>query len=165
MANKSLFQSARGALLPAPTANNAEGAPAYALPPKHALAQYAATGCLSNTFYAGAEEQLATVLSLARELDAAFIAKTAIYARTKGSMKDMPALLLAIPSTKDSAMLQAVFPRVIDNGRMVRNFVQILRSGREVRLLTIFGSDVLSRFVALFTEVFRAVNAGGTTSL
>lgn len=28
---------------------------AYALPPKHALAQYAATGCLNTTFYASAE--------------------------------------------------------------------------------------------------------------
>jgi 60 kDa SS-A/Ro ribonucleoprotein len=129
MANKSLFQSARGALLPTASATNAEGVRAYALEPKHALAQYAATGCLSNTFYAGAGEQLATVLSLARELDAAFIAKTTIYSRTKGSMKDMPALLLAILSTKNAAMLKAVFPRVIDNGRMVRNFVQILRSG------------------------------------
>jgi 60 kDa SS-A/Ro ribonucleoprotein len=64
MANKSLFSSSRGAQLPAATAINHEGAPAYALEPKHALAQYAATGCLSNTFYASAGEQLNTVLSL-----------------------------------------------------------------------------------------------------
>ncbi len=69
MANKSLFQSMRGALLPSATATNAEGARAYSLEPKHALAQYAATSCLSNTFYAGADEQLAAVLSLARELE------------------------------------------------------------------------------------------------
>jgi 60 kDa SS-A/Ro ribonucleoprotein len=129
MANKALFQSSRGAQLPAAVAINHEGAQAYALAPKHALAQYAATGCLSNTFYAGAAEQLATVLSLARELDAAFIAKTAIYARSRGSMKDVPALLLAILSTKNPALLKAAFPRVADNGRMVRSFVQILRSG------------------------------------
>lgn len=129
MANKTLFQTSRGALSPAATAINHEGAPAYALEPKHALAQYAATGCLSSTFYAGAGEQLSTVLSLAKDLDAAFIAKTAIYARTKGSMKDGPALLLAILSTKDPVLLKAAFPRVVDNGRMVRNFVQILRSG------------------------------------
>jgi 60 kDa SS-A/Ro ribonucleoprotein len=129
MANKALFSSSRGAQLPAATAINHEGAPAYALEPKHALAQYAATGCLNNTFYAGAGEQLNTVLSLAKELDATFIAKTAIYARTQGSMKDVPALLLAILSTKNPALLKAAFPRVVDNGRMVRNFVQILRSG------------------------------------
>ncbi len=115
--------------MPPATALNHEGASAYALAPKHALAQYAATGCLSNTFYAGAGEQLRTVLALAKELDAMFIAKTAIYARTQASMKDMPALLLAILSTKNPALLKAVFPRVVDNGRMVRNFVQILRSG------------------------------------
>jgi 60 kDa SS-A/Ro ribonucleoprotein len=129
MANKGLFSSSRGPQLPTATAPNHEGAPAYALAPKHALAQYAATGCLSNTFYAGAGEQLNTVLALAKELDATFIAKTAIYARNQASMKDMPALLLAVLSTKDSAMLKAAFPRIVDNGRMVRNFVQILRSG------------------------------------
>jgi 60 kDa SS-A/Ro ribonucleoprotein len=129
MANKALFESSRGKLLPAATAINSEGSFAYALEPKHALAQYAATGTLSNTFYANAAEQLETVLKLARELEAEFIAKTAIYARAKGSMKDVPALLLAILSIKDPALLKAVFARVVDNGRMVRNFVQILRSG------------------------------------
>jgi 60 kDa SS-A/Ro ribonucleoprotein len=129
MANKALFSSARGSQLLSATSLNHEGAPAYLLAPKHALAQYAATGCLSNTFYAGAGEQLNTVLALAKELDATFIAKTAIYARTQASMKDMPALLLAILSTKNPALLKAAFPRVVDNGRMVRSFVQILRSG------------------------------------
>ena len=78
MANKALFQSSRGKLLPAATAANSEGARAYAFEPKHALAQYAATGTLSHTFYANAEEQLETVLALTRELNAEFIAKTAI---------------------------------------------------------------------------------------
>ena len=40
---------------PLATAINAEGAPAYALSPRAALAQYVATGCLSETFYATAE--------------------------------------------------------------------------------------------------------------
>ena len=129
MANKALFQSSRGRLLPAATATNSEAARAYAFEPKHALAQYAATGTLSNTFYANAEEQLETVLALARELDAEFIAKTAIYARTKGSMKDVPALLLAVLSAKSPEVFKAAFPKVVDNGRMLRNFVQIMRSG------------------------------------
>lgn len=129
MANKALFQSSRGKLLPAATAINEEGSLAYALEPKHALAQYAATGTLSNTFYANAEEQLETVLTLTRELEAEFIAKTAIYARTKGSMKDVPALLLAVLSAKSPELFKTAFPKVIDNGRMLRNFVQIMRSG------------------------------------
>src|SRR3712207_7756668 len=62
MANKSLFKSLVGKLIPAADARNEHGAPAYQLTPKQALAQYAATGCLGATFYAGAEEQLAKVL-------------------------------------------------------------------------------------------------------
>ena len=58
MANKNLFQTLRGAIFPKTNAVNEEGAPAYALEPKQALAQYAATGCFSRTFYATAEEQV-----------------------------------------------------------------------------------------------------------
>src|SRR5258708_22482528 len=129
MENKALFKSSRGKLLPGATAINSEGSLAYALSPKHALAQYAATGTLSNTFYANAAEQLETVVKLAGELEAEFIAKTAIYARANGSMKDVPALLLAVLSTKNADMFKATFPKVVDNGRMLRNFVQIMRSG------------------------------------
>ncbi len=41
----------------------------------------------------------------------------------------MPALLVAVLSTKDKALFEKTFPRVIDNGKMLRNFVQIMRSG------------------------------------
>jgi hypothetical protein len=57
MANKTLFSSTRGALLPAADALNREGVGAYEYVAKHKLAQYAATGCLSNTFYANGREQ------------------------------------------------------------------------------------------------------------
>ena len=129
MANKSLFASTRGALAPVANALNREGALAYEYEPKHKLAQYAATGCLSNTFYAGAQEQLATVLELAREIEPEYMAKCAIYARENGSMKDMPALLLAALSVKSTPHFKQAFSRVVDNGRMLRTFVQILRSG------------------------------------
>ena len=129
MANKNLFQSLIGKLMPATDALNEERAPAYALSPKHQLAQYAATGCLNTTFYANADEQLAKVLELCAEIDAEFIAKTAIFCRERGFMKDMPALLCAVLSVKDRALLNAIFPRVIDNSKMLRNFVQIIRSG------------------------------------
>lgn len=129
MANKTLFKSLIGKLMPATDALNEESAPAYALPPKAQLAQYAATGCLNTTFYAGADEQLARVLELCSEIDAEFIAKTAVFCRQRGFMKDMPALLCAVLSVKDRALLATVFPRVIDNSKMLRNFVQIMRSG------------------------------------
>src|SRR5215204_925529 len=129
MANKTLFKSLIGKLIPATNAINEECAPAYTLSAKHQLAQYAATGCLNATFYATADEQLAKVLELCADLDAEFIAKTAVFCRERGFMKDMPALLTSVLSVKDRELLARIFPRVIDNAKMLRNFVQIMRSG------------------------------------
>ncbi len=129
MANPDLFKSTRGALVPPADAVNEAGGNAYALSPKHALAQYAVTGCLSNTFYASAEEQLDTILSLAQQCEPGFIAKLAVFSRQSAYMKDSPALLCAWLATTDVRLLERVFDRVIDNGRMLRNFAQIIRSG------------------------------------
>ena len=129
MVNTQLFATHRGALLPAAEGRNQHGSLAYVLSPRHQLAQLAATGCLSQTYYAGADAQLEAVLALAREAEPAFVAKTALYARQSGFMKDMPALLAAVLAVRDVALLSQVFDRVIDNGKMLRNFVQILRSG------------------------------------
>src|SRR5579864_4089154 len=84
MANKTLFNTTRGAMVPAANTRNEAGGLAYAMPPKHALAQYAATGCLNATFYASADEQLATVLDLCKQVEPEFIARTALYARSEG---------------------------------------------------------------------------------
>ena len=128
MANTNLFQSIKNRFTKTDTHNEAGGI-AYTLTPKQQLAQLAATGCLNNTFYADAQSQLDQVLKLAESLDAEFIAKTAVYARQKGFMKDMPALLLAVLAQKDVNMLARVFDQVVDNGKMLRNFAQIIRSG------------------------------------
>jgi len=129
MANKNLRKSLVVKLIPATNAINEERAPAYKLSAKHQLAQYAATGCLNTTFYATVDEQLAKVLELCAEVDAEFIAKTAVFCRERGFMKDVPALLTASLSVKDRELLARIFPRVIDNAKMLRNFVQIMRSG------------------------------------
>ena len=129
MADKTLFASLVGKLIPSADAANSEGAPAYALPPKQALAQYVLTGCMNRTFYASGADQLQAVLALAYASDARFVADLAIYARKYGYMKDTPALLCAVLSFMDGALLKEVFPQVIDNGKMLRNFVQIMRSG------------------------------------
>ena len=76
---------------------NSEGAPAYAFEARHALAQYAATGCLNGTFYATARCSSRRVLKLCDRVPAEFIAKTAVYCRERGYMKDMPALLVRAP--------------------------------------------------------------------
>lgn len=129
MANKSVFASTVGKLLPRPDSRNREGAPAYAYEPRHELAQLAVTGCLNGTFYAEAREQLAAVTALCRTVDPDFIAKTAIYCRERGYMKDMAALLTAALSLHGPDQMVPAFRRVVDNGRMLRSFVQIMRSG------------------------------------
>jgi 60 kDa SS-A/Ro ribonucleoprotein len=69
------------------------------------------------------------VLELAARVDPCFVAKTAVFARERGYMKDMPALLVATLAVRDRDLLATVFPRVVDNAKMLRNFVQIVRSG------------------------------------
>ncbi len=129
MANKSLFKSLVGLLAPKTDAVNEAGGTAYQFSAQHALAQYAATGCLNGTFYASADQQLDTVLHLCAQNEPEFIAQTALFARSKGYMKDMPALLCAVLSVRSPGLLAEIFDRVIDSPKMLRNFVQIMRSG------------------------------------
>lgn len=128
MANKHLFRSAARRIELAEATNEA-GGKAYARSARQALAQYAATGCFGTTFYASEGEQLDRVLSLCAELDDDFIARTAVYARQRAHMKDMPALLLAVLAGRGSDRLERVFGRVCDNGKLLRGFVQVIRSG------------------------------------
>jgi 60 kDa SS-A/Ro ribonucleoprotein len=129
MANTNTFGTSVGKLLPKSDTVNAAGAPAFALFAKHALAQYSVTGCFNQTFYASAEAQVAKVVDLAYEAPPDFVAKTAIYARERGFMKDTPALLCAALSIAEPKLFAATFPRVIDDVKMLRNFVQMMRSG------------------------------------
>lgn len=129
MANKAIFSSTRGQHTSACDAINEAGGRSYKYSDKHLLAQYAVTGCMNDTFYVSSETQLSSVLAACDSVDAEFIAKTAIYCRERGYMKDMPALLSAVLTVKGQAHLPAVFSRVIGNGKMLRNFVQIVRSG------------------------------------
>ena len=129
MASKSLFKSLVGLLAPKADAVNKAGGTAYEFSTKHKLAQYAATGCLNNTFYVSAEDQLATILELCGANEPEYIAQVALFARAKGYLKDMPALLCAVLSVRSPGLLAEIFDRVIDSPKMLRNFVQIMRSG------------------------------------
>lgn len=123
MANKILFGSTLE------TVNEAGGV-AYKLSDYHALSQLAATGCVNSTFYADAKTQLEDVLRLARKVSPERVAKVAVFARERGYMKDMPALLCAyLTSIKRTDLLAKIWDRVIDNGKMLRTYVQIIRSG------------------------------------
>ena len=126
MVLKRLFANGKA---PAANTNNEAPGRAYALSPEHALAQMAVTGMMHNTFYASAEQQLDAILALAAKVSPGFVARTAVYCRERGFMKDVPALLVAYLAKHDVGLMKAVFPRVVDNGKMLRNFVQIVRSG------------------------------------
>jgi 60 kDa SS-A/Ro ribonucleoprotein len=129
LANTTLFRSLMGALIPKADAINEAGGPAYSLSPEQALAQFASTGCLNTTFYATDAVQLDRVTTLAERVSTAFVAKTAVYCRERGYMKDMPALLLATLSRREPALMDRIFDRVVDSPRVLRTFVQIVRSG------------------------------------
>lgn len=130
MANKNLFASALSRFLPRADTVNQAGGSAYAYGPEAKLAQLAATGTLSDGFYATAETQFADVVLAAKDVDPEWVAKCAVYSRQSGAMKDMPALLAAYLTMADPDLSVRVFKRVIDNGRMLRTFVQIMRSGQ-----------------------------------
>src|SRR6185369_3111677 len=127
------FQSIRGRLAPTAKARNEAGGRAYAFNDEQALAQYASTGCLNGTFYASAEMQLEVVLKLCDNVAPEFIARAALFARQRGFMKDLPALLCAVLSVKSPGLLAEVFDRVIDSPKLLRTFVQIMRSGQAGR--------------------------------
>ena len=160
MANKKLFGSTGvSAKSPATDTRNEAGGTAYSLEAKAAIAQLAVTGCFNQTFYASAQDQLDKVKGLIEKVEPEFAGKLAIYARTHGFMKDMPAFIVGwltgkltvahkiveglhkagadkakIAASEEkihelSAILWDTFPRVVDNGKMLRNYVQIIRSG------------------------------------
>lgn len=130
MANQKLFTSTTARPPKAPVRNEA-GGPAYRLPPKHALAQFATTGCFNGTFYADAATQLDALRSLIAEVDDnVFLAKLAVYSRERAFLKDVPAALVATLAARDVGLFHEVFDRVIDNGRVLRTLLQMIRSGQ-----------------------------------
>lgn len=133
MANKSVFASLAGRLLPKATATNAHGAKAYALGAEHKLAQLAMTGTFGGGFYQDAQAEVTAVVAAAEAVEPMFLAQTAVHVRAKGHMKDTPALLLAVLAARDPALFALAFPHVVTSGKMLRTFVQILRSGQAGR--------------------------------
>lgn len=166
MASRTLFKSTKRLAPPTNTVNLAGGT-AYEMSDEAALAQYASTGALNGTFYATAEDQLQTALQLAAKVSPEYLARVAVYAREQGLMKDMPALLLAVLSTRDIELTKRVFSRVCNDAKMVKNFVQIIRSGQVGRksLGTALKRSV-QEWLASRTEeqLFNAV-VGGDPSL
>jgi 60 kDa SS-A/Ro ribonucleoprotein len=152
-----IFSSApKGELAPQADTVNEAGGKAYRLTNEAALATYCCTGTINDTFYTTAETQLQNVSQLCQAVSPEFIAKCAIYARTKGFMKDLPCVLMAVLLTQDGKLFEAIFPKVIDNIKMLRSFTQILRSGALGRKS--FGS-VATRCVRQWFDGWQNANA------
>ena len=92
--------------------------------------------------------QAKTILDLASKVEPEFLAKLAVYARQRGYLKDVPALLAAYLAAHSLPYFGAAFPHVIDNGKQIRNFAQIIRSGAVGRRS--FGSSVRNTIRAWF---------------
>lgn len=142
---------------------NAAGGPAYNFNAKHALAQIASTNCFNGTYYTNARANLEIAKNAVEALkeDPVFIAKTAIYARKKAFMKDMPAFLTVMLVDIDTQLFRKVFPLVIDNGKMLQNFVQIALSGKAGRKINLSRGTCKHAFRDWFhnhtsEEIFRA---------
>lgn len=112
---------------------NLAGGRAYSLGVQGSLAQMAVTGVFNDTYYATGKNQLDSIKELVQKASPEFLARLAIYSRSKAYMKDLPAYLCAVLASRDVALLDKVFDRVIDNGKMLRNFVQMVRSGQTGR--------------------------------
>jgi len=136
MANKNLFKT-KSTTRNAQSTNtvNEAGGTAYSMENRAALAQLASTGCISNTFYSTAQNQLDKVKKLIESVTkeeggTKFLAQLAVYSRQSAFMKDMPALIMSFLAFYDKERYEQTFSRVIDNPKMLRNHVQIVRSGQ-----------------------------------
>jgi len=128
MANKLLFQTA--SRVPAPTKTNRAGGKSYQLSDAETLAQYVVTSCFNDVYYSSGKEQLDRVAEVCSNVEPELIAKAAVYGHQEGNMKDVPAYLLAVLSSKGELdLVEKIFDRVITNPKMLFNFVQIVRSG------------------------------------
>ena len=78
---------------------NYEGAKAFSLDKRTDLYSAVVTTSLSNKFYESGNDRLARIQSLIAQNDAAFVAKLAIYARSKMYMRSVP-LVLAVELAK-----------------------------------------------------------------
>lgn len=73
---------------------NHEGALAFRMGPEMELYTAAATSMLSEKFYESSTDQVERIASLVAKADPEFVAKLAVYARTKMNLRSIPLLLL-----------------------------------------------------------------------
>lgn len=134
--NKSTLVAMAAINNPSPLVPNEAGGLGYKHSEKGQLARLVITGTSNDVFYADASSIMAQVTTLLGAMlvsDAQYIAKLAVYAREKGWMKDMPAILLAWlynqPGDEARELFNKAFPRVIDSMKMLSVFTSTVTSG------------------------------------
>lgn len=167
MPNKAVFKTSRGKTMPPADTANEAGGMAYKLGSEAALATMAATCSFGDAYYLNAEQQLEQILQLARVNSPEFVAKTAVFARERGFMKDAPALLCAHLGTCDKGLFRKVFNKIIRNGRMLRTFVQMVRSGVTGRksLGTVIKREVVDLLARVSGDTLFRWSVGNDPSL
>jgi len=142
--NKEIFKTRRGRLAkPADTVNDA-GGKAYSMTAKQYLAKYALVGMFQDSYYTSASLQLDRLLEVLPEVPPEFIAKTALYSRQKGFLKDVPSALLAWLAAHDLEHFHLVFDQVANNALMVKRTAHMIRTGMFGRKS--FGTSVRRAF-------------------
>ena len=76
------------------TVSNHEGARAYAMTPEMELYTAVVSSCLCDSFYESGNSRAGRIAQLVRKVDPVFVAKLAVYARTKMNLRSIPLLLI-----------------------------------------------------------------------
>jgi 60 kDa SS-A/Ro ribonucleoprotein len=135
---------------PVADTTNRAGGKAYKLDSRTAAAVFAMTATFPDaggTHQLDGNAQLSKFLQHLGDCSEEFVAKLAMYARTKGKMKDAPLIAaLSLLKRDDGSLGKKVFPRVIDNPTQFRNAGSVVMSG-------LFGTRSFgSRFSKAFNE-------------
>ena len=76
------------------TVSSHEGARAYAMTPEMELYTAVVSSCLCDSFYESGNSRAGRIAQLVRKVDPVFVAKLAVYARTKMNLRSIPLLLI-----------------------------------------------------------------------
>ena len=126
--NKDLFKSVASQTVGTETVRNNAGGVAYKIADKEAFVKLLSTITFRDSAYVSADTQLQDLIRLSKTVDDVFLAKAIVYSHEVAKMKDVPAVLTVLLSTRNSALTKTVIRRIA-NARFVCNVVSAVRSG------------------------------------
>lgn len=130
MKNVKQIMTDRNRVICTADAVNHENSPAWTKPDSELLEQFAMTGTLGNSFYAGAKENTENAVELLERCDASAIASAIVKGRNEGFIRTFPLLGLVFLSKKDPEQFKAVFSQVVKTGNDLGDFIDLCKSMR-----------------------------------